>query len=137
MRWFARSKSHDRRSGERHSVPLLVAYYWNGANATPHGVRDMSTSGVYVETEDRWYPGTLVLITLQKSVGDADAQLPRSIGVQSKVVRSGPDGVGFTFVFPTAAYSSKSNAFIQGADRTAFTEFSRPFLSTGTMASTA
>jgi PilZ domain len=131
MRWLARSKSHDRRNGERHCAPLLVAYYWNGANATPHGVRDMSTSGVYLVTEDRWYPGTLVLITLQKSAGDAEAR--RSIGVQSKVVRSGPDGVGFTFVFPTA-HSVKSNAFIQGADRTAFIEFSTPFLSTETNA---
>jgi hypothetical protein len=93
----------------------------------------MSTSGVYVVTEDRWYPGTLVLITLQKAAGDADAQLLRSIGVQSKVVRSGPDGVGFTFVFPTA-HSRKSNAFIQGADQTAFIEFSVPFLGTKTNA---
>jgi hypothetical protein len=137
MRWLAKSKSHERRNAERHSAPQLVAYYWNGANATPQSVRDMSTSGIYIVTVDRWYPGTLVLITLQKSAGDADAQVPRSIGVQSKVVRSGPDGVGFAFIFPTADHTGKSNAFIQGADRTAFIEFSRPFLGTKTMASTA
>jgi PilZ domain len=135
MRWLARSNSHDRRNGERHSAPLLVAYYWNGANATPHGVRDLSASGIFVVTEDRWYPGTLVLITLQKSTADADAQLPRSLGVQSKVVRIGPDGVGFTFVFPNLSYSGKASDFIKGADRTTFTEFSRPFLSTKTVAS--
>jgi hypothetical protein len=134
MRWLARSNSHDRRSGERHSAPVLVAYYWNGANATPHGVRDLSASGIFVVTEDRWYPGTLVLITLQKSADDADVRLPRSISVQSKVVRFGADGVGFAFVFPTLAYSGKASDFIKGADRTAFTEFSRPFLSTETMA---
>jgi PilZ domain len=132
MTWLANSQSNDRRNGERHSAPLLVAYYWNGANAIPHGVRDMSASGVYVVTEDRWYPGTLVLITLQKSADDADLRLRRSIGVQSKVVRSGLDGVGFAFVFPNRAYSGRANNFIHGADRTAFAEFSRPFLSTKT-----
>src|SRR5580698_6434506 len=128
MRWLAKSKSHERRQGERHSVPQLVAYYWNGGLATPHNVSDMSTGGLYIVTEDSWYPGKLVMITLQKSVEDADARSPRSVGVQSKVVRSGPDGVGFTFIFPTAAHSPKSNDFIQGVDRTAFMEFSRPFL---------
>jgi hypothetical protein len=132
MRWLDASNSHDRRNGERHCAPLLVAYYWTGANATPHGVRDMSASGVFVVTEDRWYPGTLVLITLQKSADDADVRSPRSIGVQSKVVRFSPDGVGFAFVFPNFAYSGRSSDFIKGADRTAFTEFTRPFLGTKT-----
>ena len=136
MRWLAKSKSHERRNAERHSAPQLVAYYWNGANATPQSVRDMSTSGIYIVTVDRWYPGTLVLITLQKSVEDAEARSPRSIGVQSKVVRSGPDGVGFAFHFPTA-HSGTANAFTQGADRTAFIEFSRPFLCMETVASKA
>ena len=137
MRWLARSKSRERRNAERHSAPQLVAYYWNGANATPQSVRDMSTSGIYIVTVERWYPGTVVLLTLQKVAEDGDARSPRAIGVQSKVVRSGPDGVGFAFIFPTAAHTGKSNAFIQGADRTAFIEFSRPFLSMETVASTA
>ena len=135
MKWLARSKSHERRNGARHSAPQLAAYYWNGARATPHGVRDLSVSGIYIVTVDRWYPGTLVMVTLQKPVEDADARSPQAIGVQAKVVRSGPDGVGFSFHFSTPAHSGKSSAYVQGADRTVFLEFSRPFLRTEGVAS--
>jgi hypothetical protein len=130
MRWLARSISHERRHGERHNAPKLVAYYWTGANSTPRTVCDISSGGIYIVTEERWHPGTLLMVTLQKSVEDADARSPRSVCVQSKVVRSGSDGVGFAFVFPTAAHSRKPHALNQGADRTAFMEFCRPFLST-------
>ena len=129
MRWLAKSKSHERRHAERHNALQLVAYYWTGANSTPRTVRDISSSGIYIVTDDRWYPGTLLMITLQKSIEDADARSPRSVCVQSKVVRSGSDGVGFAFLLPTAARSANPNAFIEGANRTEFMEFCRPFLS--------
>ena len=48
-------------------------------------------------TEERWYPGTLVLMTLQRSgVGEELAE--RSVAVHSRAVRWGPDGVGLQFV---------------------------------------
>jgi hypothetical protein len=62
-------------------------------------VRDISTSGLYVVTEERWYPGTLVLMTLQRSDG-GDEVTERTISVQSRAVRWGPDGVGLQFVLP-------------------------------------
>ena len=120
MHWFARSSSKDRRSAERHSAPHLAAYYWNGAQAVPHSVRDMSSTGLYLLTEERCYPGTLLMLTLQKPVTYADTRPSRSIRVQSKVVRWGDDGVGFAFVFP-----NKESAFADGADRKAFIAFSQ------------
>ncbi len=64
-----------------------------------HGIRDISSSGLYVVTEERWYPGTLVLMTLQRNdLGEEIAE--RSIAVQSRAVRWGPDGVGLQFVLP-------------------------------------
>lgn len=128
-RWLARSKSHERRNAERHNGPQLLAYYWTGANSTPRTVRDISSSGIYIVTDDRWYPGTLLMVTLQKSIEDADARSPRSVCVQSKVVRSGSDGVGFAFLLPAAAQSRNPHALMQGANRTEFMEFCRPFLS--------
>jgi hypothetical protein len=50
-------------------------------------------------TEERWYPGTLVLMTLQRNDVGEEMQ-ERSISVQSRAVRWGPDGVGLQFVLP-------------------------------------
>jgi hypothetical protein len=62
-----------------------------------HGVRDISASGLYVVTEERWYPGTLVLMTLQRTDCGEEVE-ERSIAVQSRAVRWGPDGVGLQFI---------------------------------------
>jgi hypothetical protein len=64
-----------------------------------HGIRNISFSGLYVVTEERWYPGTLVLMTLQRNdLGEEMAE--RSIAVQTRAVRWGPDGVGLQFILP-------------------------------------
>jgi PilZ domain len=125
--WFARllfpkSRSTDRRSTERMGAPRLVAYYWDGSQPAPHSVRDISSSGTYLITADRWHPGTLLMITLQKPVTAVDIRSSRSIRLQSKVIRSGTDGVGLLFVFPGT--SSSRNVSLQGADQKALKEFS-------------
>ena len=95
--WLGRWWSPDPRKAPRIKEPGLAAYYWNGAAPDAKTVRDISASGLYVVTEERWYPGTLVLMTLQRtSCGDEVAE--RSIAVHSRAVRWGPDGVGLQFV---------------------------------------
>jgi|SRR5579859_4208288 len=128
MSWFARllfreSRSTDRRSTERMAAPRLVAYYWNGSQPVPHRVRDISSSGTYLMTEDRWHPGTLLMITLQKPVTADDTRSSRSISMQSKVIRSGPDGVGLAFVF--RGTPRNRDASFQGADQNALIAFSQ------------
>jgi hypothetical protein len=61
----------DLRNAPRESLPGLAAYYWTGAAPKAHNIKDISTSGLYVVTEERWYPGTLILMTLQT---DADGE---------------------------------------------------------------
>ena len=95
--WFERWWSPDPRKAPRVKEPGLAAYYWNGAAPVAHGVRDISSSGLYVVTEERWYPGTLVLMTLQRT-DHGEEYAERSIAVQSRAVRWGPDGVGLQFV---------------------------------------
>jgi len=95
--WFERWWSPDPRKAPRVKEPGLAAYYWNGAAPVAHGVRDISSSGLYVVTEERWYPGTLVLMTLQKT-DHGEEWAERSIAVQSRAVRWGPDGVGLQFI---------------------------------------
>ena len=125
MYWFARSSSKDRRSAERYITPHLAAYYWNGAPASSHSVRDISSTGTYLVTEDRWHPGTLLMITLQKPVTAADTRASRSIRVQSKVIRSGTDGVGFAFVFLGTADPHSRDASLKEADQNTLKEFSQ------------
>jgi hypothetical protein len=122
---FPESRRTDRRRTERVGAPRLVAYYWNGSQPAPHRVRDISSSGTYLMTEDRWHPGTLLMITLQKPVTAADTRSSRSIRVQSKVIRSGTDGLGLAFVFPGTADPSNRDASFQGADQNALIAFSQ------------
>ncbi len=95
--WIERWWSPDPRKAPRVKEPGLAAYYWNGAAPVAHGVRDISSSGLYVVTEERWYPGTLVLMTLQRT-DHGEEYAERSIAVQSRAVRWGPDGVGLQFI---------------------------------------
>ena len=95
--WFKGSLSPERRKTDRQDAPAVVAHYWDGAAPAAHTIRNISAGGLYILTEQRWYPGTLVMMTLQRKdsfEGEAD----RSITVQSKVVRSGADGVGLAFI---------------------------------------
>src|SRR5271154_4199701 len=97
--WLGRllSPSHDRRGAERRGAPSLVAYYWDGAAPTAHPISDISGNGFYLLTQDRWYPGTMVTMTLQRVDEAGSRPAERSLSVQAKVIRSGVDGVGFGF----------------------------------------
>lgn len=97
--WLERWWSPDPRKAPREMKPGLAAYYWNGTTPKAHSVRDVSSTGLYVVTEERWYPGTLVLMTLQRS-GSAEKTAERVIQVMTRAVRWGNDGVGLQFVLP-------------------------------------
>lgn len=96
-KWVDRWWSPDPRKAPRDSVDSLAAYYWTGGPTEPHPIRDVSATGLYVVTEERWYPGTLVLMTLQITNG-VEEIAERSITVHSRAVRWGNDGVGLQFV---------------------------------------
>ena len=95
--WLQRWWSPDPRRAPRERAPGLAAYYWNGAAPKAHSVRDISSTGLYVVTEERWYPGTLILMTLQNTQAGEEIS-ERSISVLSRAVRWGNDGVGLQFV---------------------------------------
>ncbi len=88
-------ESHDPRSAPRESLPELVAYFFTGGPPMPSTVRDMSTTGLYLVTHERWWKGTVVQMTL------TDRNRPtigRSMALYAEAVRLGSDGVGFRFV---------------------------------------
>lgn len=96
--WFDKWWSPDPRKTPREPVRNLVAYYWTGGAEVAHGVRDINLDGLYVVTEDRWYPGTMVLITLQRTDCKEEDGACRSVRVYATAVRWGVDGVGLQFV---------------------------------------
>lgn len=94
---FLRWLSTDRRASKRHPLPGLVAYYWTGGAPQAFHIADISSVGLYLLTDERWFPGTMILMTLQRTNTDGDDP-DDFISVLTRVIRWGTDGVGLTFV---------------------------------------
>ena len=94
---FLRWLSTDRRASKRHPLPGLVAYYWTGGAPQAFHIADISNVGIYLLTDERWFPGTMILMTLQRTNTDGDDP-DDFISVLTRVIRWGADGVGLTFV---------------------------------------
>jgi len=56
----------------------------------------------YIVTPDRWYPGTLLLLTFQYNTGATDAppglDPKTTVTLGAKLARIGPDGIGVSFL---------------------------------------
>jgi hypothetical protein len=121
-RWL-NPEPQDPRRTPRESLPGLTAYFWTGGTPEPHAIRDVSANGLYVVTEERWYPGTQIRMTLTRKQAGMD-EAERSIFVQARAVRWGNDGVGLEFVLPDSRNLPRGQAPVaDGADRQAFEEF--------------
>jgi hypothetical protein len=116
--WLERWWSPDPRKAPREESPGLAAYYWTGGPPEAHPIRDISSTGLYVVTEERWYPGTLVLMTLQVTEAGEEVS-ERTICVHSRAVRWGKDGVGLQFVVQKEA----NDPSIAAADKKALDRF--------------
>jgi len=87
----------NRRRARRISSPGLVAYYWTGGSTHCYDVANISATGLYLRTKERWAPETLIQMTLQKNQ-EGEVNKAGSISVLSEVVRWGEDGTGFNFI---------------------------------------
>ncbi|HEV2484233.1 MAG TPA: PilZ domain-containing protein [Terracidiphilus sp.] len=126
--WLERWWSPDPRKAPREKPSGLAAYYWNGAASKAHTIRDISSSGLYLVTEERWYPGTLVLMTLQRT-GGGEEIAERSISVMSRAVRWGNDGVGLQFVLPQEQNAPNGmDPQLDGASKREFEQFLQELL---------
>jgi hypothetical protein len=95
-RWLFSDPADPRRTN-RQPVPGLVAHFFTGGAPHAHEVRDVSATGLYVVTTERWYPGTVIRMTITKpDLGLSPSE--RSITVHARSVRWGNDGVGLEFV---------------------------------------
>jgi hypothetical protein len=121
-RWLYGLPLHDRRRSERRAVPGLVSYYWDGGPSLARDVREISSTGLFLVTDQRWYPGTLVTMTIQNA-GNAEAGANNSIVVQAKVVRLDTEGVGLEFAFPLRNSRRKTSTVTSTANEKALSRF--------------
>ena len=91
------AKPQDRRRADRQSLSGLIAYYFTGGSPEPHKIGNISVTGFYLHTDERWMPGTVVRMTLQRAGSKGDDPSD-TITVNSKIVRWGSDGEGFEFI---------------------------------------
>jgi Flp pilus assembly protein TadG len=77
----------------------LTASYWNGGTSTGAEVRDISESGAYLITSERWYPGTILSLTLQCEASENGTKKPQTMTVLCKIARHEQDGMGVYFMF--------------------------------------
>ena len=85
----------DPRNAPRVAIPGLAVYFFTGSTPMAHEVRDISTSGLYIFTSERWYMGTVVRLTL---CDRHDPRTERSLTMNARVARWGSDGVGLEFI---------------------------------------
>jgi hypothetical protein len=120
--WFKSIFSNQASRSSRRGRPPLVAYFWDGGEPVAHSVQNISPTGFYLLTKQRWLLGTLIMMTLQRTSTEA-SQAYCSVIVMSKVVRYGDDGVGFAFIPVQTSNSNPSGPGAQAADRKTLDKF--------------
>jgi hypothetical protein len=106
-------------------IENVVASFWTGGAPTVNPVRDISSSGLYVLTTERWYPGTIIQMTLtiRNAVEEA---LEASICVCAEAIRWGNDGVGLKFAIDNPGKKDRRQyRSVAGADRGQLDQFLR------------
>lgn len=113
----------DRRKARRKLIDNLVASFWTGGDPAVSPVRDISSSGLYVETTERWYPGTVIRMTLTITKA-AEEAFETSICVHAEAVRWGNDGVGLRFAVDNRQKKGRGQYQpVEGADRGQLDQF--------------
>lgn len=84
---------------ERREVPGLEAIHWTGSCPGLDIVRNISATGMYLVTRERWQEGEINPVRLVYPELSDDSP-DRQVTIQTKAVRWGEDGMGLSFVLP-------------------------------------
>jgi hypothetical protein len=90
----------NRRYSVRRQMQELVAYDTANGNLSAHEIWNISATGVYLATSERWPTGSLVSLTLQRK-GPFEQSTERRVSIKAEAVRWGEEGVGLRFIVPT------------------------------------
>jgi hypothetical protein len=100
LRWlYPALYDQDRRHSPRRPLDGLVAYDWSGDAPERHEIGNISSTGIYLLTDQRWQPGQMLSLTLQRT-GPLERSAERRVDLEAGAVRWGNDGVGLTFLWP-------------------------------------
>jgi PilZ domain len=104
IKWLANQPDDpsELRNATRIQEPGVVVYYWDGATPSGRQLRDISLTGAYLYTPERWFPGTVVRLLIQPAASeptDAGNPSPGSVSLQARLVWHGPDGIALEFLF--------------------------------------
>jgi Flp pilus assembly pilin Flp len=122
--WLKDLMASERRGAKRKSFGSLVAFYPDGSTPLAHSVQNASTAGFYLVTDQRWYLGTILTMTLQKK-NVPEGEKGRSIEVLARVIRSDDNGVAFAFVLPQGPAHHESIPLSRLADKKCLGRFLR------------
>jgi len=81
-------------------APGLAVNFWTGGPPQVHTIRDVSATGLYVVTAERWVSGTQVRLTLTNT--DSEEQPLSARSPWKRGQSAGHDGVGLEFVLQEA-----------------------------------
>jgi hypothetical protein len=89
------SDSSDPRRARRLVEGEMVVEYWDGVAPAGPGIRDISESGAYIRTTEKWYSGAIIRLVFR------GREPKTSVPVLAQVVRQGKDGFAMEFMFHT------------------------------------
>lgn len=118
--WFGRAfadKESSRTRAERREVPGLEAIHWTGTSPGLDIVRNISASGMYLVTRERWQEGEINPIRLVYPELSDDSP-DNQVTVETKTVWCGKDGMGLSFILPECMdlWLWKSDGLIEPED---------------------
>jgi len=97
--WIERLGYPETPRADRHSAPGFSVRRANDPASRPAILKNISSDGLYLLTEERWPIGELIPLTLEAESSPEDNS-ESQIAVQARVVRHGEDGVGLAFILP-------------------------------------
>jgi hypothetical protein len=92
----------------------LIALYWTGGVPRPYRIRDISSSGAFIETKDEWYVGTMLHLVLQHD-GSSHLSPKTALGLWAHVVRAGAGGMGVSFIMRSRNEQKEFQRFLDAA----------------------
>ncbi|MGA8740200.1 MAG: hypothetical protein WB561_03320 [Terracidiphilus sp.] len=100
--WFEKTFPPERSQeprAERRAVPGLEAIHWTGTSPGLDIVKNISSTGMYLVTRERWPQGEINPVRLvYPELADDSAE--NQVTLETKAVRWDEDGMGLTFVLP-------------------------------------
>jgi hypothetical protein len=127
LNWINNIVNPDARTGKRKVLSGVIAHYWDGGTPQARNVLNISLSGLYLLTEERWYADTVLKLMLQFSPeSGAGRSQPGAVAlcVLARVVRLGSDGIALAFLFNEMNKDPRSKMYPECAtDRQAMREF--------------